>query len=122
MSRRRDDDVTLGTLGAAAIGGPVLAGASALGGLLGEGERRSKDLGPAPIGSDPWLRAEVRAAIARVKGQAALGVTVDARDAVVTLAGEADEDDVPAIVEAARSVLGIRRLEVDLDVDDDEAG
>lgn len=116
MTKRRDDerDVT-GALGAYAVGGAGLLGAHALGGLLGEGRSRSRELGPAPIGSDPWLLAEVRGAIAREKDVDASTIVVDVREAVVTLRGEVDADDAARVESAARSVQGIKRLVVELE-------
>ena len=113
--RRGDEREVTGALGAHAIGGAGLAGARVLGGLLDEGPSRSRDLGPAPIGSDPWLLAEVRAAIAREKDVDAADVVVEVHEAIVTLRGEADEDDVPRLERAARSVQGIKKLRVELE-------
>jgi hypothetical protein len=115
MTKRRDEErEATRALGAYAVGGAGLAGASVLGGLLREGPSRSKELGPAPIGSDPWLRAEVRAAIAREKDVDASDVVVDAREAVVTLRGAVDEDDVAKVERAARTVQGIKKLRIEL--------
>lgn len=116
MTKRRDDDENAARIfGAGAVGGPGLAGAVVLGGLLGEERSRSRDLGPAPIGSDPWLLTEVRRAIARERDVDASNVTIDVREAIVTLAGEVDDEDDAARVEtAARSVKGIKRLVVQL--------
>jgi osmotically-inducible protein OsmY len=110
--RKSDEDAVLGTLGAAAIGGPGLAGAYAAGGLFAEGRSSLGDLGPRPIGSDPWLLDEVRRAIAREDGVDASRVTVEVKDAVVTLGGEVDEDEQGRIESAARSVQGIKKLHV----------
>ena len=116
MTKRRDDEsAATGALGAFAVGGAGLAGASVLGGLLGEqGSSASRDLGPAPIGSDPWLFAEVTAAIAREKGVDSGAVTVVVREAIVTLRGEIDARDAARVEAAARTVQGIKKLNVEL--------
>ncbi len=115
MTKRRDEerDVT-GTLGAFAVGGAGLAGAYALGGLLGEGRSRSRELGPAPIGSDPWLLVEVRAAIAGEKDLDASEVIVEAHEAVVTLRGAVAAGEAERVERAARTVQGIKQLRVEL--------
>ena len=86
MSRRRDEerDVT-GALGTSAAFGVGLGAAHVLGGLLSEGRPRSRELGPEPIGSDPWLLREVRMAIAKEKGLDASAIIVEVHEAVVTL-------------------------------------
>lgn len=109
--RKNDEDEALGTLGAAAIGGPALAGAYAARGLFAEGRSSLGDLGSKPIGSDPWLLDEVKRAIAR-EGVDASGVTVDVKDAVVTLGGEIAEPDAARVEAAARTVQGIKKLHV----------
>ena len=116
MSRRRDEerDVT-GALGAFAVGGAGLLGVRALGGLLGEGPARSRELGPAPIGSDPWLLNEVRAAIAREKDLDASEILVEVHEAIVTLRGSIDEADLPRVCRAARTVQGIKSLRVEVE-------
>ena len=115
MTKRSDDESSVtGAVGGYAIGGAGLASASLLGGILGEGDTRSHDLGPAPIGSDPWLMTEVRAAIARERGVDATRVVVEARDANVTLRGAATASDAVRIESAARSVQGIKTLRVEL--------
>lgn len=81
----------------------MLAGALGLGALTGDGPK-NRDLGPTPIGSDLWLVREVRAALAKAK--LADGVTVTAKDAVVTLQGT--EGNGAAIESAARTVRGIK--------------
>lgn len=83
----------------------MLAGAVGLGALTGDGPK-NKDLGPTPIGSDPWLVREVKAALA--KAGLADGVTVAAEDAVVTIEGT--EGNLVAIETAARTVQGIKDL------------
>lgn len=83
----------------------MLAGAVGLGALTGDGPK-NKDLGPTPIGSDPWLVREVKAALA--KAGLADGVTVKAKDAEVTLEGT--EGNGAAIESAARTVQGIKAL------------
>jgi osmotically-inducible protein OsmY len=116
MAKRRDDESNAaGALGAYAVGGAGLLGASVLGGLMDEGgQSRSRDLGPAPIGSDPWLLAEVRAAIAREKDLDAADVVVEVREAIVTLRGEVDDGDASRVERAARTVQGIKKLVVEL--------
>ena len=57
----------------------TVAGAYVLGGLLGEEKSGLSDLGPAPIGSDPWLRSHVQTAIAREVGADATGLVVEAK-------------------------------------------
>ncbi len=103
--RKRDEDELAKVAGAYAIGGPVLAGAVGLGGLTGDGPK-DRELGPTPIGSDPWLVREVKAALA--KANVADGVSVSAKDAVVTLEGT--EGHLVAIETAARTVQGIKDL------------
>lgn len=83
----------------------MLAGAVGLGALTGDGPK-NKDLGPTPIGSDPWLVREVKAALAKAK--LADGVSVSAKDAVVTIEGT--EGNLGAIETAARTVQGIKDL------------
>jgi hypothetical protein len=121
MTRRRDDgDDAVGVLGAYAVGGVGLAGARVLGGLLDRELRdesgRSRELGPAPIGSDPWLEREVTAAIAREPDLDRSGVVVEVSEAVVTLRGRVREGEVPRIERAARTVQGIKALRVALEV------
>lgn len=113
--RRNPDDETLSTLSTYAVGGATLVGAGALGGLLGERRSSLSDLGPAPIGSDPWLLAEVERALAATAGLAHAEIKVEVREAVVTLRGTvAAKADVEAAERAARTVRGIKRLEVAL--------
>lgn len=111
----RDEREAVGTLGAFAIGGAGLASARALSGLLGEGRSSLSDLGPAPIGSDPWLLGEVRHAIAAEHGVDAKNVIVDVNEAVVTLRGNAPRADVPRVEAAARTVQGIKSLRVEIE-------
>jgi osmotically-inducible protein OsmY len=86
-----------------------------VGGIFGPEEgSRSRDLGPAPIGSDPWLHAEVRAAIARETSVDISRVTIDVRDAIVTLRGTVPAGDAARIESAARTVQGIKTLRVEL--------
>lgn len=119
MSRRRssDDDDRLPSelVGGYAIGGPVVAGARLLGWAAGEGERRSRDLGPAPIGSDPWLDTEIRRALGREAGLDLAGLTVQVRDAIVTLTGRVAPADRARVTAAISSVQGIKRLVVELE-------
>lgn len=116
MTKRRDDErAVTGALGSQAIGGVGLTSTSALAGILeDEQDSRSRDLGAAPIGSDPWLVAEVRAAIARERGIDASNVVVEARDAIVTLRHAVTDGDAARIESAARSVQGIKTLRVEL--------
>ena len=100
-----EEDVATTIAGAYAIGGPALAGAVGVGALTGEG-RKSRPWDPAPIGSDPWLVREVKAALARAG--LAEGVSVSAKDAVVTLEGT--EGRAAEIEAAARTVEGIEDL------------
>jgi hypothetical protein len=120
MTKRRDEGDEAAVLGAYAIGGPGLAGARLLGGLLDEelrdGRGRSRELGPAPIGSDPWLRREITAAIAREPGLDAARVVVEVREAVVTLRGHVREGEAARVERAARTVQGIKVLRVELEV------
>ncbi len=108
MTKAKDDDErTTNVLGAYAIGGPGLAGAVLVGGLLGEAPR-DRELGPTPIGSDPWLVREVKMAIAEVAGGASAAVS--AKDAVVTISGAGTQST--ALEAAARTVQGIKALHV----------
>ena len=110
MTNRSDDeDKTLGTVGAFAVGGPALAGAYVLGGLLGE-EPRDKDLGPTPIGSDPWLLREVKAAIQRNNVEHDKFIEVSVLEAVVTIHSQATPEQTANIERAARTVEGIKQL------------
>lgn len=77
---KRDDEER--ALARAAVGASVLGPAGAalgLSALLGEGPPRPHD--PAPIGSDPWLERELRAALKK----AALTAELDVKDAIVTV-------------------------------------
>ena len=109
--RRRDgwDDEGGGLFGAIAIGGPVLGGLYGTARSMRDGTR-GQDLGPAPIGSDPWLDREVRQAIAKEDG--AEGVEVAVREAVVTLSGKVDggAETAQRIERAAKTVQGIAKL------------
>ena len=109
MSKRRGDgwdDEGGGILGAYVVGGPVLAGVYGVSRALREGERPADD-GGAPIGSDPWLRAEVRRALVKAKLPPGT-IEVDVREMVVTLEGEvADADAEQRALEAARGVEGV---------------
>ena len=110
MTNQRDDeDKTLGTATAYAIGGPALAGAYVLGGILRE-EPRDKDLGPTPIGSDPWLLREVKAAIQHDNPEHEKFVEVTVLEAVVTLHSKATPEQTANIERAARTVQGIKSL------------
>lgn len=111
----RDDNDALGTLGAYAIGGAGLASARALGGLFAEGRSSLSDLGAAPIGSDPWLLAHVRRAIASEPDVDAKDVTVEVHEAVVTLRGSALAGDRLRVEAAARTVQGVKSLRVELE-------
>jgi hypothetical protein len=116
MTKRSDEERNVtSALGGYAVGGAPLAGGSLLGGILESDEgSRSRELGPMPIGSDPWLVAEVRAAMARERGVDASGVVVEARDAIVTLRGTASAGDAARIETAARSVPGLKSLRNEL--------
>jgi hypothetical protein len=115
-TRRRDDEgEASAALGAYAIGGAGLAGARLLGGLLDEGPPRSRELGPAPIGSDPWPKAEISAALAREPGVDVSKVGVVVHEAVVTLRGPVPAAHAAAVERAARTVQGIRELRVELE-------
>lgn len=106
-----DDERATGVLGAYAIGGPVLAGAVLVGGLLGE-KPRDNDLGPTPIGSDPWLIREVKTALANDPSLPKDGtLIVTAKDAVVTIVGAGSQR--AAVEAAARTVDGIKALRID---------
>jgi|GEM_PF-1818598 len=108
-NQRDDDDKTLGTVGAYAIGGPVLAGASVLGGLLQEAPR-DRDLGPTPIGSDPWLLREVKAAIAHDNPEHEKFIEVSVLEAVATIRSKAAPEQTAHIERAARTVQGIKNV------------
>lgn len=111
MTERNDKDLgVIGDLVASyAVGGPGLAGARALGSVLGE-DRRAEPYDPAPIGSDPWLRVEIGSAIARESGLDASRVTVRVHEAIVTLSGQIDAAQHARLEKAVRSVDGIKRL------------
>jgi hypothetical protein len=114
MTNRDDEDKTLGTLGAYAIGGPALAGAYVLGGILQEAPR-DRDLGPAPIGSDPWLLREVEGAIAKDNPAHVKLVNVTVLEAVVTLRCVGTAEQAGLIERAARTVQGIKKLVVNVE-------
>jgi hypothetical protein len=103
MPRRTEDDDER-NLGAAALGalatGSVLGAALGAGGLLGERPPRPYD--PAPIGSDPWLERELRAALNR----AGLAASFEVKDAIVTVH---DAETAP-LAEAFRSVAGTKAI------------
>lgn len=108
---RDDDDRWLGSI---ATGRPVRG---VLGLLRSGGSRRSSldDLGPAPIGSDPWLDAEIRAAIARDPALDPAAIEVEVCEMVVTLRGEVASDDAARRAErAASSVEGVARVRNEL--------
>lgn len=118
MSSRRDegdgdDDRWLGDF---AIGRPVRG----LLGLMrsgGSGRSSLADLGPAPIGSDPWLEREVRAAIAREPDVDASAITIEVLEMVVTLRGTVSSDDAARSAErAASSVEGVARVQSELTI------
>lgn len=103
MPKRREDDDER-NLGAAALGtalgGPVLGGALGVAGLLGE--RPPRPYEAAPIGSDPWLDRELRAALRK----AGLDVQLEVRDAVVTVHAPNSE----ALERALASVQGTKAI------------
>ncbi|MDQ3038164.1 MAG: BON domain-containing protein [Myxococcota bacterium] len=111
--RDGDDDRWLGAI---ATGRPVRG---VLGLLRSGGSRRSSldDLGPAPIGSDPWLEAEVRAALARELGGDASAIDVEVHEMVVTLRGAVPSDDATKRAErAASSIEGVARVQSELTI------
>lgn len=111
MTKRRDDDDTAAEVGGlSALGAGGLAGARLLGALLDEGPRPSRELGPAPIGSDPWLLAEIRRAISRDAGLDAAHVAVRVEEAIVTLTGSLEPAQAARLERAVRSVQGIKHL------------
>lgn len=103
MGRRKEDEDER-NLGAALVG--TLAGGSVFGAALGGagllGERAPRPYDPAPIGSDPWLERELRAALKRAGRVAAFEV----RDAVVTVHAAEDEE----LSQALRSVAGVKAV------------
>lgn len=111
--RDGDDGRWLGDL---AIGRPVRG----LFGLLGSGgSRRSSldDLGPAPIGSDPWLETEIRAALARDPQLEGSAITIEVREMIVTLRGTVPSDDAARSAErAASSIEGVARVQTELTI------
>ena len=112
MTQHDDDDAAARALGATAIGGPLAGAASLLGGYFEEAPERSRDLGPRPIGSDPWLLVEVRAALARDREIPGSELVVDVKDAVVTIRG-ATSGLADRVERAARTVQGIKTLHVE---------
>lgn len=84
------------------------------------GSHRSSlaDLGPAPIGSDPWLEREVRAAIARELQQVdASAITIEVLEMIVTLRGTVSSDDAARSAErAASSIEGVARVQSELTI------
>lgn len=89
----------------------ILAGAMWLGGLLEDGPERSNELGPAPIGSDPWLGFELRAAFAREPSLRRAPLVVEVAEAVVTIRG-ATSENADLVERAARTVRGAKALHV----------
>lgn len=115
MTKRRDDDDTAAEIGGlSALGAGGLAGVRLLGALLDDGPQRSRELGPAPIGSDPWLLAEIRRAIARDAVLDASRVSVRVEEAIVTLTGSLEPAEAARLERAVRSVQGIKRLVMEL--------
>ena len=107
-----DDDKAARALGATAIGGPLAGAGSLLGGHFGEDPERSHDLRPTPIGSDPWLSFEVRAALARDPETHGLELVVEVEGTVVTIRG-LSSGSVERVERAVRTVKGIRTLHVE---------
>lgn len=111
MTKQRDDDDLAAEVGGlSALGAGGLAGARVLGALLDDGPRRSRELGPAPIGSDPWLLAEIHRAISRDAELDASHVSVRVEEAVVTLTGSLDPAQAARLERAVRSVQGFKRI------------
>lgn len=78
----------------------------------GHRERSQQDLGDAPIGSDPWLRAEVSAALGRDPLLPAGAFLVEVVRAVVTIRGVTPAHAV-RVERAARTVEGIATLRLE---------
>jgi osmotically-inducible protein OsmY len=116
--RRGGKDESEGLLGPIAIGGPVLGGVYGAARSWGGGESSLGDLGEAPIGSDPWLHAEVSRAVARARGVgsgADGAVDIEVEDAVVSVRGVVrDREEAEAIERAARSIEGAARFVFEL--------
>lgn len=96
-----DDDAKI--LGRAALGAALFGPAGAALGLVGAGrEAPARPWDAAPIGSDPWLGRELRAALAKAGLEAALEV----EDAVVQVdAPKSDE-----LARALGSVQGVKAI------------
>lgn len=75
---------------------------------------RSKDLGPAPIGSDPWLRSEINTAISEA-GLNSLSLSLRVESAVVTIRGTFDDAKRVKLLRAVETVQGIKKLVIESD-------
>jgi hypothetical protein len=120
MTKTLDTSERDARLGAYAIGGSTAVGAGVVADYIdnyldGDGRSRSKDLGPAPIGSDPWLRGEISAAIAREKDLESSPLSVRVDSAVVTIRGSLDDTRRMTLQRAVESVQGIKKLVLDTD-------
>ena len=120
MTKTLDTSERDARLGAYTIGGPTAVGAGVIADYIdnyldGEDDSKSKDLGPAPIGSDPWLRSEISSAIAREKGLDGTQLSVRVDSAVLTIRGSLDDSRRMKLQRAVESVQGIKKLVLDTD-------
>ena len=118
MTRRRNDGwdgESGGLFGAYALGGPALAGLYGAARSTREGGGGLGDLGDAPIGSDPWLRSEIGAALRRVPALIGSEIQVEVREMNVTLRGQvAGEALVATALQTAKEVPGVGRVHSEL--------
>ncbi|MBN8616685.1 MAG: BON domain-containing protein [Deltaproteobacteria bacterium] len=119
MTKTLDTSERDARLGAYTIGGPTAVGAGVIAdyidNYLDGDSSSSKDLGPAPIGSDPWLRSEISSAISREKGLDGSQLAVRVDSAVVTIRGSLDDSRRMKLQRAVESVQGIKKLVIDTD-------
>lgn len=119
MTKTLDQDERDARLGAYTIGGPTAVGAGVVADFIDsylDGDSaKSKDLGAAPIGSDPWLRSEISAAIVREKALDGSQLSVRVDQAIVTIRGSLDDSRRMKLQRAVETVQGIKKLILETD-------
>ncbi len=117
MTKTLDTSERDARLGAYAIGGPTAVGAGVVAdyidNYLDGGSSKNKDLGPAPIGSDPWLRSEISSAITRESGLDGSQLSIRVESAIVTVRGRLDDAKRAKLERAVQTVQGIKKLVID---------